>query len=133
MNINVFKQMKRLERFSKVVMQQLEVRKLRLENEMLRTEKGKLEVQMSKDKMAPPRDDVTLMFTDIQSSTVLVVFFHEVNMQSLWENYPQEMHKALKMHDDCMRKTIAECFGYEITTEGDAFSVSFHSAFDAGY
>lgn len=68
---------------------------------------------------SPPLKNVTLMFTDIQSSTYL------------WECDPEMMNTVLKMHDEHMRKLIAIYHGYEITTEGDAFHVAFHSSLDA--
>lgn len=70
-------------------------------------------------KTAPPDSKATLVSTDVQGST------------RLWEANPVAMHQALKLHDDIMRKHIASNFGFEITTEGDAFQVAFHDSIDA--
>jgi class 3 adenylate cyclase len=66
-----------------------------------------------------PSDNVTLVFTDVQSST------------KLWEKYPQEMETALDMHNSTLRALITEHNGYEVKTEGDAFMVAFGSIKDA--
>lgn len=47
---------------------------------------------------------VTMLFTDIQGST------------SLWEQCPMAMNDALSLHDRIMRESIAQFFGYEVTT-----------------
>ncbi|CAB9510782.1 Putative serine/threonine-protein kinase/receptor [Seminavis robusta] len=68
---------------------------------------------------APPKDQAVIVLTDIEEST------------SLWETNPIVMRQALNLHDKIMRSQIAVHAGYEITTEGDAFSVAFHDATDA--
>jgi class 3 adenylate cyclase len=72
-------------------------------------------------KMRPPSDtdDVTMVFTDVQGST------------ALWEANPKAMEQALRIHDTTMRRFMAKHSGYEVTTEGDAFQIVFHDAFDA--
>eukprot|EP00127_Corallochytrium_limacisporum_P007274 Clim_evm15s246 gene=Clim_evmTU15s246 len=67
----------------------------------------------------PPEGKITLVFTDIQSST------------SLWLKYSTEMSVALQLHDAIMRECIERHHGYECKTEGDAFMVAFQSARDA--
>jgi predicted ATPase/class 3 adenylate cyclase len=62
-----------------------------------------------------PTVSVTLVFTDIEASTVL------------WERVPDVMRVALELHDDCMRAAISAHGGYEVRTEGDAFKVAFGS------
>eukprot|EP00240_Pyramimonas_obovata_P000193 CAMPEP_0118928276 /NCGR_PEP_ID=MMETSP1169-20130426/5554_1 /TAXON_ID=36882 /ORGANISM="Pyramimonas obovata, Strain CCMP722" /LENGTH=2032 /DNA_ID=CAMNT_0006870203 /DNA_START=97 /DNA_END=6195 /DNA_ORIENTATION=- len=62
---------------------------------------------------------VTIVVTDIEGST------------SLWDQYPQDMHAALGLHDALMRRTIPEFHGFELLTEGDSFHVAFHKAQDA--
>jgi len=64
-------------------------------------------------------DEVTMVFTDVEGST------------SLWEADPEAMHVALELHDATIRGLLAKHHGYEITTEGDAFQLAFHSAFGA--
>lgn len=72
-------------------------------------------------KTRPPldTDEVTMVFTDVQGST------------SLWEANPKAMEQALRLHDATIRLNMAKHNGYEVTTEGDAFQVVFHDAFDA--
>ena len=60
-----------------------------------------------------PTGRVTLIFTDVEGSTVL------------WERAPEAMRQGLLLHDELMRKLIAEYDGYEVKTEGDAFMVAF--------
>mmetsp|Transcript_44873 Transcript_44873/g.130718 ORF Transcript_44873/g.130718 Transcript_44873/m.130718 type:complete len:1266 (-) Transcript_44873:88-3885(-) len=64
-------------------------------------------------------DEVTMVFTDVQGST------------SLWEANPSAMEQALRMHDATIRQVLAKHGGYEVTTEGDAFQICFHTAMDA--
>ena len=63
-----------------------------------------------------PTGQVTLVFTDVQGSTVL------------WDQVPDGMREALALHDAIMRETLAAADGYEVKTEGDAFMVAFASA-----
>ena len=67
----------------------------------------------------PPVGTVTLVFTDIQSSTLL------------WEKDAKLMLNAIQLHNKIMRETIERHAGYEVKTEGDAFMVSFHREIDA--
>ncbi|KAK5288286.1 hypothetical protein LTR16_003418 [Cryomyces antarcticus] len=60
-----------------------------------------------------PVGDVSLVFTDIKSSTLL------------WETYPIAMRSAIKMHNEVMRRHLRIIGGYEVKTEGDAFMVAF--------
>lgn len=60
-----------------------------------------------------PVGEVSLVFTDIKSSTLL------------WETYPIAMRAAIKMHNEVMRRQLRLIGGYEVKTEGDAFIVSF--------
>lgn len=61
----------------------------------------------------PPSGDVTLMFTDIESSTLK------------WDRYLDDFHEALTLHNDKLRLAIADHSGYEVKTIGDAFMVAF--------
>jgi len=65
-----------------------------------------------------PTGVVALVFTDVQGST------------ALWEHGPALMRDALAVHNNVLRRTIAEVGGYEVKTEGDAFMVAFRSAAD---
>jgi adenylate cyclase len=60
-----------------------------------------------------PTGEVSLIFTDIKSSTLL------------WETYPIAMRSAIKMHNELMRRQLRLIGGYEVKTEGDAFMVAF--------
>jgi class 3 adenylate cyclase len=39
--------------------------------------------------------------------------------------------QAQVLHDKCLRERMHECYGYEVHTEGDSFTVAFHEAEDA--
>ncbi len=66
-----------------------------------------------------PTGLLALVFTDVQNST------------ALWDTDADVMAVALEAHDRVMRDTIAECGGYEVKTEGDAFMVAFQDAVSA--
>eukprot|EP01012_Entosiphon_sulcatum_P010256 TRINITY_DN1595_c0_g1_i1.p1 TRINITY_DN1595_c0_g1~~TRINITY_DN1595_c0_g1_i1.p1 ORF type:complete len:1244 (-),score=239.59 TRINITY_DN1595_c0_g1_i1:41-3721(-) len=66
-----------------------------------------------------PTGLVTIVFTDVQSST------------ELWEIFPVEMEKALHMHNECMRDGLDKHHGYEVKTVGDAFMAAFTAPTDA--
>jgi adenylate cyclase len=66
-----------------------------------------------------PIGDVSIVFTDIKSSTLL------------WETYPSAMQSAIKLHNEVMRRQLRIIGGYEVKTEGDAFMVSFPTATSA--
>lgn len=67
----------------------------------------------------PPFGDITMVFTDIKSST------------NLWESYPSVMRAAIKTHNSLMRRSIRLMDGYEVKNEGDAFIISFHTPIKA--
>jgi adenylate cyclase len=74
----------------------------------------------SKDILEPaPVDEVTLVFTDIESST------------TLWEKASVAMNTALEQHDLTIRTLLSKFRGYEVKTEGDAFFVAFFTVLDA--
>jgi predicted ATPase/class 3 adenylate cyclase len=66
-----------------------------------------------------PSGTITLLFTDIKSST------------RLWEQYPQAMRQALHRHDAILREVITAHDGYIFKTVGDAFYAAFAVASDA--
>lgn len=66
-----------------------------------------------------PTGDLSMVFTDIKSST------------ALWESYPVAMRSAIKIHNAVMRRQLRIIGGYEVKTEGDAFMVSFPTATSA--
>ena len=41
------------------------------------------------------------------------------------------MDAALRLHDECLRRTFRPRRGYEVKTEGDAFMVAFQNVSDA--
>ncbi|KAG2442577.1 hypothetical protein HXX76_002662 [Chlamydomonas incerta] len=62
----------------------------------------------------------TLLLTDIESST------------TLWESLPPSvMERAMELHDGIIRGLAAEHDGYEVSNEGDAFTICFHNSFEA--
>lgn len=62
---------------------------------------------------------VTWVFSDVAGST------------KLWEDYPDDMSKAIDMHNSMMRELLDEFAGHEIRNEGDSFALAFHDAIDA--
>jgi len=66
------------------------------------------------NKMAPkdPNRPVTLMFTDIQSST------------SLWALFPEQMLVAMDAHHRIIRTQIEKYECYEVKTIGDSFMIA---------
>jgi predicted ATPase/class 3 adenylate cyclase/Tfp pilus assembly protein PilF len=60
-----------------------------------------------------PSGVVTLVFSDIQGSTVL------------WEHLGADFKALLDQHNSLFRAAIDEFGGYEVKTEGDAFMVAF--------
>jgi class 3 adenylate cyclase len=70
-------------------------------------------------KRGPPTQDVVIVMTDIEGST------------ELWSHDQGLMSHCLTLHDAAMRQSLANFNGYEITTEGDAFVLVFHTAADA--
>ena len=63
-----------------------------------------------------PSGTVTLLFTDIESST------------RLWEAEPGSMAAALRIHDEIMRSSIEAAGGYVFKTVGDSFCAAFSTA-----
>jgi class 3 adenylate cyclase len=105
------------EQIAMLISQQIEAWALRRDMERLERERRRLEAPLLK--ASPPDRYAALVFTDIQGST------------SLWEANADAMNEALSLHDQIMRKCIANHHGYEVTTEGDAFHIAFHEAIDA--
>ena len=67
---------------------------------------------------AAPTGKICMLFTDIQSSTML------------WDQ-ASEMNIALATHNTIMRNNLNKHNGYEVKTIGDAFMVAFNSCFEA--
>jgi len=67
----------------------------------------------------PPSGTVTIVFTDIESST------------KQWDKNPVGFSKALKMHNQLLRKKLKELGGYEVKSAGDGFIVAFNNINDA--
>ncbi|CAG9465741.1 unnamed protein product [Pedinophyceae sp. YPF-701] len=75
---------------------------------------------MARKRAGPPRSgEVTMVVTDVMSSTLC------------WEASPVAMSHANILHDEIVRQTAKHCFGYEVTTEGDSFTLVFHEPSDA--
>eukprot|EP00775_Hariotina_reticulata_P012685 gene12685-12815_t len=69
----------------------------------------------------PPQagNQLVLVLTDIAGST------------ELWEWDSQIAAQAVDQHDIVLRQFLGDFYGYEVTTEGDAFLVAFHDPTDA--
>lgn len=63
--------------------------------------------------------EVSLVVTDVKGSS------------SLWEWQAVAMDVATEIHDKLMRRLIPKFCGYEVTTEGDSFTIAFHDPLDA--
>jgi class 3 adenylate cyclase len=66
-----------------------------------------------------PTGNLTLLFTDIESST------------RLWEQAPDAMDGALRRHDELLHTAVGGSAGYVFKTVGDSFCVAFPTAADA--
>jgi adenylate cyclase len=66
-----------------------------------------------------PTGELSLVFTDIVSST------------AMWEMFPIAMRAAIALHNKLMRRHLRIIGGYEVKTEGDAFIVAFPTATSA--
>ena len=73
---------------------------------------------MSSEVVAPT-GTLTLVFSDIQGSTVL------------WEHFDTDFKGILDLHNQLIRDSIQQFHGYEVKTEGDAFMVAFQDAIEA--
>ncbi|KAG2393560.1 hypothetical protein C9374_007091 [Naegleria lovaniensis] len=62
---------------------------------------------------APKTLPITVVFTDIQNSTLL------------WNIFPDKMKTALEIHNLIIRVNIAKYKGYECKTQGDSFMIAF--------
>jgi len=65
---------------------------------------------------APPTGTVTFLFTDIQGST------------PFWENDPEKMADAQKIHNAALRQAIEAHSGVVFKTVGDEFQIAFRTA-----
>ncbi|DBA91536.1 TPA: hypothetical protein ACH3X1_003159 [Trebouxia sp. C0004] len=63
--------------------------------------------------------EVSIVMTDVQGSS------------RLWEWNQVVMTSALAMHDHLLRQLLYQHCGYEVATEGDAFTMAFHDPIDA--
>ncbi|KAJ9472548.1 Adenylate cyclase [Diplonema papillatum] len=64
-------------------------------------------------RLPAPKGLVTIVFTDVQSST------------KLWDKAADDMKAALGQHNQVIRQLIEKWRGYEVKTEGDAFMIAF--------
>lgn len=56
---------------------------------------------------------------------------HPQGSTELWEWDTELAAEAFLLHDRLLRTFMAAFYGYEVSTEGDAFLVAFHEPFDA--
>jgi class 3 adenylate cyclase len=68
---------------------------------------------------AGPTGNITLVFTDVQDSTVL------------WELDMEAMRESIKVHNTLIRGLLVDTNGFEVKTEGDAFMCAFTNTHDA--
>ncbi|TPP48439.1 Adenylate and Guanylate cyclase catalytic domain family protein [Leishmania donovani] len=76
----------------------------------------------SRDNRNAPRDEnepVTLIFTDIESST------------ALWATAPQAMSSAVALHHKLIRQLVTKYKCYEVKTIGDSFMIACKQSFAA--
>ena len=71
------------------------------------------------DEVEAPTGELSLVFTDIKSST------------ALWDLFPVAMRSSIRLHNDLLRRQLRIIGGYEVKTEGDAFMVAFPTATSA--
>jgi class 3 adenylate cyclase len=76
-------------------------------------------MRQGKNTVHPPQGEVTLVFTDVEGSTVQ------------WEWDADSMAVAIRVHNDLLRSLLHEHGGYEVKTEGDAFMCAFADPFVA--
>ena len=74
---------------------------------------------MMTSKVPAPIGEISLVFTDVQSSTYL------------WNEATDGMITGLEVHNVSLRALMIETNGYEVKTEGDAFMIAFENADDA--
>ncbi|KAJ9051252.1 cysteinyl-tRNA synthetase [Entomophthora muscae] len=67
----------------------------------------------------PPVGQVVIVFTGIKNTTFL------------WENHPDDMALASRIHDNILRSMLKQVEGYEVKNEGDTFMASFDSVTSA--
>ena len=72
-----------------------------------------------------PTDFVVLVETDIEGSSELWERMGELDKADIMKN------GVMKLHDECLRRSMKKYFGYELLVRGDAFLVAFHSVADA--
>jgi class 3 adenylate cyclase len=74
-----------------------------------------------RDAPTAPDGTVTIMFTDIVSSTAIKKFLGDTDAEqdAAWIEQFQTPHHAI------IRACISECDGFEVKTTGDAFFVTF--------
>ncbi|GMI11095.1 hypothetical protein TrLO_g10091 [Triparma laevis f. longispina] len=70
-------------------------------------------------KRGAPIQDVVIVMTDIEAP------------RELWKADPALMVHCQTLHDTIMRTCIMDHSGYEVSAEGDCFTVAFHNAEDA--
>ncbi|TMW61274.1 hypothetical protein Poli38472_013737 [Pythium oligandrum] len=91
-----------------------------LESQTSRPHLDRLVTAPTDEDLAAPSTDPVFVFTDIESSS------------ALWGiGDGQMMEQATEIHDNILRSTLPKYRGYEITTCGDAFQLSFHKIRDA--
>ena len=70
---------------------------------------------LSRDTM--PDGTVTILFTDIEDSTLMIERLGDIRAQDV-----------IRAHNDIVRSQVAACGGHEVKSQGDSFMVSFAGA-----
>ena len=90
--------------------------KRRFHAELLTQRKAAMGAQGKEEDIILPDGNLTLVDTDVESST------------ALWEWSPKIMAESLTLHDECLRSCLKKNNGVELLVEGDAFLVFFATA-----
>mmetsp|Transcript_7144 Transcript_7144/g.26763 ORF Transcript_7144/g.26763 Transcript_7144/m.26763 type:complete len:1188 (-) Transcript_7144:1488-5051(-) len=70
-------------------------------------------------KFRGPTGKVTIVFTDVESST------------KYWEKHEEQMALSINMHNKLIRQLLDEFHGFEVKVEGDAVMIAFSSPVEA--
>ncbi len=90
-----------------------------LKRSVERLENKRKIVNRGKDKQGPPKDEVTLVVTDIEG------------YNDLWDASFIAMQEGQRLHDHIIKELCAKHFGHEVATEGHSFALAFHDPVDA--
>ncbi|KAJ9467251.1 Adenylate cyclase [Diplonema papillatum] len=87
------------------------------------------EFQRSAPSVTAPGLDVSRTAED--KSVATIVFTDIVQSTAIWNACPEEMKRALQVHNAVIRSLLVQFRGYEVKTIGDSFMAAFESSGDA--